>query len=747
MRSTSKASFRIMFVFLLAVALAEVAQGQGAAVHARFELGSPQGGPFPSDRFTVPDGAQNTGLRVNMPVPDCAVRRSDCEDLAVINTLDGFNLQPRLSIPFDTAIDVSTVNSETVFLISLGSTVFGSSHPGKVVGINQIVWDTFTNTLHVKSDELLDQHTRYALIVTSGLRGESGDPVQATEAFQYFRERVQGSYRQALLDAIAAAKSLGIRESDIVTASVFTTQSATTILEKIRDQIKATIPAPTNFNLGPGEKRTVFQRPQVTKITFLPQTRANPPGFPPNPTDVPVNLLDIIPGAVGTIAFGKYQSPDYEVHPGEYMPVVATRTGVPQAQGTSDIYFNLFLPSGPKPACGWPVGIFGHGAGNNKNNAAFGVAASMAARGIATIAINGVGHGFGPLGMLTVDQADGGSVTLPAGGRGITQSPPGTKDAPIGAQEGMSATPPREILRVRDGFRQTAVDLMQLVRAIEVGMDVDGDGIPDLDSSRIYYLGHSQAGMYGTLFLAVEPNVRVASFTSAGVALPFITLGNARGGVHGAALRTRVPSLINAPGITRIDGVAFSGVPFHENVPLRDGVPLTVILEDGTTQVIQSPVINTVEGAIAIQEVLENMEWAFQSANLVAYAAHLRKSPLTSVPAKSVIYNYAKGDQAVPNPLMTALLRAGDLADRATFYRNDLAVAEERSVPRNPHNYAYAVDSPNTFIRAIALGAQDQIAAFFESDGTVVTQPEPARLFEVPINGQLREELNFIPDP
>jgi hypothetical protein len=57
---------------------------------------------------------------MNLPKPDCAVRPSDCADIDVINTLDGFNLQPRLSIPFSGDIDVSTVSSQTVFLIRLG---------------------------------------------------------------------------------------------------------------------------------------------------------------------------------------------------------------------------------------------------------------------------------------------------------------------------------------------------------------------------------------------------------------------------------------------------------------------------------------------------------------------------------------------------------------------------------------------------------------------------------------------------
>jgi hypothetical protein len=95
---------------------------------------------------------------------------------------------------------------------------------------------------------------------------------------------------------------------------------------------------------------------------------------------------------------------------------------VPEVKGVNEIYFNLFLPSGLKPPGGWPVAIFGHGHGRNKNDPLFGVAATMADKGIATIAINAVGHGFGPFGTLTVRETVGELVTLSAGGRGIDQN-------------------------------------------------------------------------------------------------------------------------------------------------------------------------------------------------------------------------------------------------------------------------------------------------------------------------------------
>jgi hypothetical protein len=646
-------------------------------------------------------------------------RPSDCADLDVINnTLDGFNLQPRLSIPFDGPIDVTTVTSQTVFLLSLGSTLSGGDSGGKVIGINQVVWDPATNTLHAESDEFLDQHTRYGLLVTRGVRDPAGDPIEAAEAFTRFRHDLNfgqtkdpemKAYRKALLDLFKEARAVGIRPEEIAAASVFTTQSATAILEKIRDQIKTATPAPADFNLGPSGTPTVFSLSNVTGITF---NRQNTTGAILTPTPVPVAALGIFSGAVGRIAFGKYLSPDYET-PQKFIPPVGTRFGTPAAQGTNEVFFNLFLPSGPPPAGGWPVAIFGHGFGDNKNNSPLVVVVAMAANGIAAIAINVVGHGRDPLGTLTVSQAVGGPVTFSAGGRGFDQDGNGTIDS----TEGVNAAPPRTIIASRDGLRQTVVDLMQLVRGIEVGMDVDGDSVPDLNPSRVYYFGQSFGGIYGTKFLAVEPNVRAGvPNVPGGPIFEVARLGGFRPLV-GLTLAFRVPSLINVGGII-----------FNENMPLRN----------------QPPVINTVAGAIEIQEFLENTEWVSQSGNPVAYAPHIRKTPLEGVPAKSVIFQFAKGDQTIPNPTTTAILRAGDLADRATYFRNDLAFAANPAVPNNPHTFLTRIATPS--VAAVALGAQQQIASFFASDGTLVIDPDGAGpLFEVPIVPPLPEALAFIP--
>jgi hypothetical protein len=383
-------------------------------------------------------------------------------------------------------------------------------------------------------------------------------------------------------------------------------------------------------------------------------------------------------------------------------------------QRVNTVYFTLFLPAGSRPAAGWPVAIYGHGFGDNRNNSPLVVAASMAAQGIATIAINVVGHGFGPAGTIVVSRTGGlPPVTLPAGGRGIDQN----RDNAIGSTEGSSAAAPRILVGSSDALRQTTVDLMQLVRTIQVGMDVDGDGTRDLDPGRIYYFGQSFGGIYGTIFLGVERDVRVGVPNVAGGAIiDIVRLSPVFRGLflQGAGAR----GLFNLPA-----------APFaNENFPLRD-VP---------------PVVNDVPGAMALQNYIEQAEWASQAGNPVAYAPYIRKSPLGRNPVKSVIFQIAKGDQTVPNPTNTAIIRAGELQDRVTYYRNDLAFGANPAVPKNPHTFLTNIATAAT--APIAFAAQTQIATFFWSDGALTIDPDGVNpIFETPIGSALPEALNFIP--
>jgi len=726
---TEKYSF-VRRTIILLVAIILMPALALAATHPLFNLQSAATSPFPSDRFTVFDAQQLTGLHVNMPLPNCASHPSDCADLTLLNQLDGFNLQPRLSIAFDGAIDPSTVNSNTVFLVTLpGPGLLGldfDNFTPQVIGINQIVWDPASLTLFAESNDHLNEDSNYLLVVTTGVHDAGGNPIAVSSDFAQFVHGDGGidgknvdellkRYQQALKHALnAEIPQLGLARDDIAAASVFTTESATATLRSIRDQIKSAAPPSVNFNLGSGGERTVFPLNTVTGLTWNVQALTVGPLIP---TSLNGNLaaLQVFPGSISTMAFGKFSGQHWQ-NAGVFIPQVPTSQSVP-SQGTEELFFNLFIPSGPRPTNGWPVAIFGHGFTDSKQGAPFAVASTLAHNGIASISINVVGHGFGPNSTLTVKQGTT-ATTFPEGGRGFDQDGNGQ----ITSAEGSSTfvLSPQGTIGSRDALQQTTADLMQLVRAIQGGIDADGDGLQDLDPNRIYYAGQSFGGIYGTIFLGIEPDIQAGvPNVPGGSIIDIVRLSPSFQLLLTQALAVRVPSLLNA------------GPPifFNDNSPLRN-LP---------------PVINTVPGAIAIQTVEDTSRWLNQAGDPVAWAPFMNKSPLPGDLAKPVIIQFARGDKTVPNPTATALIRSGDLKNRATFFRNDLAFALGVGFGKNPHTFLTNIGGTPP-VAAAAVGAQSQIAIFFTTNGALTIDPDgPGPLFEVPIAGALPEDLGFIP--
>jgi hypothetical protein len=146
----------------------------------------------------------------------------------------------------------------------------------------------------------------------------------------------------------------------------------------------------------------------------------------------------------------------------------------------------------------------------------------------------------------------------------------------------------------------------------------------------------------------------------------------------------------------------------------------------------QPLVVDNVPGAAAIQDYLDNAEWAQQAGNPEGWAPHI------SMP---VIFQFARGDKTVPNPTATRIIRAGNLAGRSTLFRNDLAHTDF-GTSTNPHTFLTNVVGPGALF---ALQAQNQIATFFASDGAITIDPDGAdKYFETPTS-MLPEDLAFIP--
>jgi pimeloyl-ACP methyl ester carboxylesterase len=646
-----------------------------AGVVARFDPATPGIGPFPTDFLTVTDPAQATGLRVNLPAPD--------RETTLVNQLDGFNIQPRVRVRFS-----GPVNPET-----LRRGIFLLRGDGQTVRVNQVVWDPTTNTAYAEADQPLAPHTRYTLVVTTAVRDPAGDPVQPDPAFQRclaFADGYCGRLSLALEPLMIRVVPARARAAagEVVAASTFTTLTTTTWLEKARAAIQN---SPIGFTRQ--APRAVFDVNDILSLTLRLQERDNPVQL----TDFTVPLPpQVLLAGVDRIAFGSFRSPNFLNADGTIPP---TPTGAPVTlpAASSEVLFHVLLPNSSRPATGYPVILFGHGLDDSRFGAPSLVASTFARSGFATVAMNAVGHGSGPHGVLHLTLLNGSSYDIPAGGRSVDRN----GDGLIESKEGCLIVEPIPV-GLRDCARQTALDLMQLIRAIRSGLDVDGDGVVDLDPNRIYYAGQSLGAIYGTVLLGVEPDIRAAVFNAGGGSVMDIARWSPS--FHGFPrefLEKRVPPLLNRPP------------DYNENYVLRN----------------RPAKVNDVPGAIEIQNVLENVEWLQIAGDPLAYGGQL-KAP--------VLWQFARGDRTVPNPQTTALLRTAGATQNVQLYRHDLARAVSQDLVENPHGYLVDIRSAGGI--SIALAVQSQIAGFFAANGTTIPGANSLQvrilfgrnLFEVP---------------
>jgi hypothetical protein len=639
---------------------------------------------FPSDRLTTPDPQQSTGRRVDLPLPDCAADAAGCDEVRLLNELDGFSVNPRLAIRFSGPIVLESLTRTTAFLLPL------SSEPGaSSIALGQLVWDGESNTVYARPDRVLLQARRYALVLTTKVTDDAGQPLAAATGAPLVTEAAHGISAQGLV--LQRLKALGLQRRDLAAVSVFTTQSVTTGLEQMRAAIESG-PAPElRFALAPGGTRSAYARVELDGLQLRRHVSTDPAASLDEPVNLPLVLVP--PTDVRTIAFGRFGARSF-LTPDRRIPATATRTEAPAQQSTEDVDVTVYLPAGAMPRDGWPVAIFGHGFGNDRHLAPITVAGTLAHFGFATVAINVVGHGGGPTGTLTVLRTGHETVTLPAGGRGVDLD----GDGRIGATEGVStrAPSPLALIGSRDGLRQTTADLMQLVRAIRRGVDVDGDGRVDLDRDRIHYVGQSFGGIYGTLLMAIDPLVRVGALNVPGG--PIVEIAR-----QSPIFRSRVIEQLKQRQPPLLNGES----DFTESIPLPGEPPE------------QKPAM----GALAIQAYFDRAEWLTQAANPVAFAPYVKQMPLAGVGPKAVLYQWALGDLTVPNPTTVALLTAGQLQPVSVLFRHDLLAPGLSDRFKNPHAFLTWTAFPE--VHAIGRAAQEQVARFFLSGGRQIERTLP----------------------
>jgi hypothetical protein len=689
-----------------------------------FQPSSPSVGPFPSNVLTVQTATQKTGLQVNLPLPTgCTLlsAANQCVNAQLLNQLDGFSVNPRIMVCFSGPVDATTLRN--------GITISAVDRNAKAIGVDQILFDPAGKCAYAKPDHVLDQQTSYLLIVTSDVLDADGKKVKADKSYgDCLKDRVL-TYCRALSQAIQTIEDKqqengpDNRPDHIISASLFTTLSATNWLQQAHAQIISnTIPG-EGMLYGP---LATFDLKDVKSITWMPQTGVAGVNYNQS---MPLNVL----AGVERISFGLYLSPLYLNTSGPQAGTInTTPTNAPILPPSTlvPVSFHLFLPAA-NPGSKIPLIIYGHGLGDSQFGAPTFAASTWAQKGFATLSIEITGHGFGPLSSMQVSTTSGDFI-VPTPGRGIQLSP----TLPIGPSDGCILP---NAIGTRDCSRQTAVDLFAMVAAIRA---TQGLGL-NLDPSRIYYTGQSFGSFYGTLFEAVEPNVGAGTLNSGG--------------------GSQVETARLSPGVRPLGAAYLAGFsPPLLNVP---PAPSQAYFHDSFNDeyvYLGQTITDSIPGALAIQAAFEEADWLGMLGAPLSYAPHLKSDPLAGVPAKQILVQFGLGDLEVPNPTESALVRAGGLRPTTWLLRTDLAAAIDprilsltqpgTSFPIYPHRF---LSNPTLFdplgppvASAIGIAAQKQIADFFAT-GTI---QDPNQYFNGIFAGQilfqnplaLPERLNFL---
>src|SRR5260370_9626223 len=182
-------------------------------------------------------------------------------------------------------------------------------------------------------------------------------------------------------------------------------------------------------------------------------------------------------------------------------------------------------------------------------------------------------------------------------------------------------------LATRDCMRQTAVDITALVKSIpamKLAMGIH------LDSSKVFYIGQSLGSVYGSMVSAIEPKIRASVLNVGGgstVDIARLAQGRTLAIFY---LGIRNPSLLN--------------------LPFGVGNPYNFDFDDSFVYYGQPPITNPVAGAYDIQKPFDVAAWIQMVADPLAYASRLTPKP--------VLFQFAKGDQEVPNPAASAFGRS-----------------------------------------------------------------------------------------
>lgn len=378
------------------------------------------------------------------------------------------------SLPADAESSVAADATAFVVDVSPSSPTYGRRAPVNIkfhAEENRFIGPNWLSLLPLPGAPLR-QLTTYAAILTSGVRARTGGRVQRHPDLDRLLQSEPPAtepHRSAWLRYAPLRAYLARQPAiDVAAATVFTTQNATSLMLKLRAAVyeKAAAPAPEN-------------------LSYLRDHDG---------------LCDIYQG---TFASPNFQAgePPYWADGGQ---IELDDKGVPKLTRTENLRFAVSVPKAPMPPEGWPVVIYAHGTGGDYLTF---VRETMDLRAAYIEHPEAPGTPPQPpvrMAMISIDQ--------------VLHGP---RD-PTGNNPDITFFNLNNLPAARDNVKQGAADDFQLVRLVE-SMRIDKaprTGQPiRFDPRRIYFVGHSQGGLTGPLFLAAEPKVKAGVLSGAGAVL------------------------------------------------------------------------------------------------------------------------------------------------------------------------------------------------------------------------------------